>query len=85
MRRDPRRFRWVPQEARARPEIYGRIFLVLLTVVHALYAFGLYGVREKISGLPMPHSGVWWADNLEKGVATGAVSTARSGSSLSAS
>ena len=56
--------------------IYGRIFLVLLTVVYALYAFGLYGVREKISGLPMPHSGVWWADNLEKGVATGAVSTA---------
>jgi len=56
--------------------IYGRIFLVLLTVVYALYAFGLYGVREKISGLPMPHSGVWWADNLEKGVATGALSAA---------
>ena len=49
---------------------------MLLTVVYALYAFGLYGVREKISGLPMPHSGVWWADNLEKGVATGALSSA---------
>jgi hypothetical protein len=40
------------------------------------YAFGMYGVREAITGLPMPHSGVVWADNLEKGSATLALSTA---------
>ena len=54
----------------------GRIFLVLLCLVYAFYAFGMYGVRESITGLPMPHSGVVWADNLEKGSATLALSTA---------
>lgn len=54
----------------------GRIFLVLLCLVYLFYAFGMYGVRESITGLPMPHSGVVWADNLEKGSATLALSTA---------